>query len=141
MATTVAPLATLDGAADIALAISCLSLGAFFPCAAWAFIVNKKDAANIIKLHTTLFSSCIGVSSKSGGYYSYAIMVKLTAYVHFAFFRCFLYFFMFRFLLTSEKCKTRGKSLMLYGESHPASTRTKGQASVQRNAGSGAARS
>jgi hypothetical protein len=68
-------------------------------------------------------------------------MVKLTAYVHFAFFRCFLYFFMFRFLLTSEKCKTRGKSLMLYGESRPASARTKGQASVQRNAGLGAARS
>src|SRR3989344_997747 len=60
MATMVAPFETLAGAAVIALAISCLSVGAFFAPAASVFSVNKKDDANIIKLHTTLFGSCIG---------------------------------------------------------------------------------
>jgi len=54
MTTMVAPFPTLAGAADIALAISCLSVGTFLPPAAWAFIVNEKEAASIITLHTTV---------------------------------------------------------------------------------------
>jgi len=66
----VAPFATLDGAADMALAINCLSVGAFFVPAAWAFIVNKKDGTRIIKLHTILFGVFIKVSLMFDGYYS-----------------------------------------------------------------------
>jgi hypothetical protein len=100
MATIVAPFATLDGAADIALAISCLSVGGFFPPAASAFIVNKEDIANIIKLHTTVPGFFIEVSSRLGDYdlqpplsnnrHTYVILLSLSVYS-------------FRFLLTPEK--------------------------------------
>src|SRR3989344_4978908 len=53
IATMVAPFAIFAGAAAIALAINCLSVGGFFPAAAWAVAVNKMDAVNIIKLDIT----------------------------------------------------------------------------------------
>jgi hypothetical protein len=103
MATMVEPLATFAGAADIALAISCLSVGAFFPPAAWTFIVNKKDDANIIKLHTTLFSSCIGVSSKSGWLLSICHPGQINGVCTFCFFPLFSLFLHVQILINFGK--------------------------------------
>ena len=76
MATMVAPFATLAGAADIALAISCLSVGGFFEPAAKTFVVNPNVADNMTMPVTIIFSVRIEVSLRSNGYYSHAIVVK-----------------------------------------------------------------
>ncbi|HYA37649.1 MAG TPA: hypothetical protein VEI74_05200 [Candidatus Methylomirabilis sp.] len=87
----------------MALAIRCFSVGAFFGFTAWASIVSKNDDANVITLHAILFGCCIGVSFRSYGHYSYALVVRMTAYVLDYFFRLSLYFINLRFLLTSAK--------------------------------------
>src|SRR3989344_662258 len=107
MATTVEPFATLAGAADIALAISCLSVGGFFAPAAMAFTVNKENDAIMIMPHTTLFGSCIEVSLRSSGYYSYAFVVKKMAYVFI--FPPFSFFRQVQFLINSRKNSNLGE--------------------------------
>src|SRR3990172_3921987 len=92
MATMVAPFATLLGAADIALAISCLSVGDFFAPAAMAFTVNKENDAIMIMPHTTLFDFCIEVSLRSSGYYSYAFVIKKKRHMCFIAFSAILIF-------------------------------------------------
>src|SRR3989344_5949707 len=59
MATMVAPFETFAGAADMALAIICLSVDGFFEPAAMAFTVNNENDAIIIMPHTTLFGFCM----------------------------------------------------------------------------------
>src|SRR3989344_4004179 len=92
MATMVAPFETLAGAADMALAISCLSVGAFLTPAAQAFVANTNVADNMTMPVTIFFITCIEVSLRSSGYYSCPLVVKKEWRMVFRAFSAFLVF-------------------------------------------------